>query len=217
VHLTQPFEILGQQLVLLPEKAVYWKNRKALLISDIHFGKVAHFRKAGIAVPAAIAQVNLQTLTTIVKKFVIEELIILGDFSHSSFNAELTLFAEWKSLLGNRRIILVKGNHDILSLHSYSEMDIEVVNGCLEYHPFIFSHEPLTDNKTGLYNIAGHIHPAVQLVGQAKQSLTLPCFYFGATSALLPAFGGFTGSARIKAFSEDDIFVIADSKVFKVA
>ena len=30
-----------------------WENTNTLLVADIHLGKITHFRKAGIAVPAA--------------------------------------------------------------------------------------------------------------------------------------------------------------------
>ena len=44
------FNFLGQDLVLLPQKAIYWKQEKTLIAADVHMGKVGHFRKAGIAV-----------------------------------------------------------------------------------------------------------------------------------------------------------------------
>ena len=31
---------------------MFWEEEKALIVSDLHFGKTGHFRKSGIAVPA---------------------------------------------------------------------------------------------------------------------------------------------------------------------
>ncbi|HNU41619.1 MAG TPA: phosphoesterase, partial [Cyclobacteriaceae bacterium] len=65
----------------------------------------------------------------------------------------------------------------------------------------------------GVYNLSGHIHPAVRLKGTGRQSVMLPCFYFGKQQGILPAFGSFTGMARIVPKKEDRIFVIAENKV----
>jgi metallophosphoesterase superfamily enzyme len=68
----------------------------------------------------------------------------------------------------------------------------------------------------GKYNLSGHIHPGVHLEGIARQSMTLPCFYFGKSVGLLPAFGLFTGLARIRPKAGDKVFVIAKGKVVEV-
>jgi hypothetical protein len=44
----------------------------------------------------------------------------------------------------------------------------------------------------------------------------LPCFWFGAEVGLLPAFGGFTGSADVAPRGGDRVFVIADGEVIEV-
>jgi uncharacterized protein len=46
--------------------------------------------------------------------------------------------------------------------------------------------------------------------------MTLPCFYLGTHQGYLPAFGMFTGIARIKPKATDRIFAIADCSIFKV-
>jgi metallophosphoesterase superfamily enzyme len=67
-----------------------------------------------------------------------------------------------------------------------------------------------------LYNFAGHIHPGVSLRGKGRQALTLPCFYFGTNQAYLPAFGKFTGLARITPCKDDRVYVVAEDKVMPV-
>jgi uncharacterized protein len=78
---------------------------------------------------------------------------------------------------------------------------------------FVLTHEPLAMVNEGDYNLSGHLHPGVQLRGTGKQSITLPCFYFGKQMGLLPAFGSFTGLARINPKKEERIFVIAENKI----
>ena len=67
-----------------------------------------------------------------------------------------------------------------------------------------------------LYNLAGHIHPAIKLKGKARQSLRVPCFYFGNENGILPAFGNFTGTASINIKKTDNVFVIAEKEVIKI-
>ena len=81
---------------------------------------------------------------------------------------------------------------------------------------FILTHHPMEDVSPGYYNLAGHIHPGVCMYGRGKQALTLPCFYFGDHQALLPAFGVFTGLAKIRPAKNDKIFVILEDRIVDV-
>jgi uncharacterized protein len=47
--------------------------------------------------------------------------------------------------------------------------------------------------------------------------MTLPCFYFGQRQALLPAFGVFTGLAKIRPLKNDKVFVIVEGKIMDVS
>ena len=44
-------QLADEQLLLLPERALWWPQQKALVLSDVHFGKSATFRENGIPVP----------------------------------------------------------------------------------------------------------------------------------------------------------------------
>ena len=68
----------------------------------------------------------------------------------------------------------------------------------------------------GYYTIAGHIYPRVYLSGKGKQSLTLPCFYFGELQGIMPAFGSFTELANRRPQKSDQMFLIAEGKVLKI-
>ncbi|HEY4198814.1 MAG TPA: hypothetical protein VGM63_24910, partial [Mucilaginibacter sp.] len=76
------FNFLDQDLVLLPQKAIYWKQQKVLIAADVHMGKVGHFRKAGIAVPRNMEQSDLATLSDLIFEHQPEKLIFLGDLFH---------------------------------------------------------------------------------------------------------------------------------------
>jgi DNA ligase-associated metallophosphoesterase len=210
------FEFLGQQLLLLPQKAIYWREERALLLSDLHLGKVSHFRKVGIAVPGAAALGNFQILDMLLRAFEVRKLIILGDLFHSELNLEWALFVDWLGQYPDLNCVLVKGNHDILPEVLYQNRNMVVYPETLIQYPFVFSHIPLLTPSTSGYNLSGHIHPGVKLSGKGGQQLRLPCFYFGRHQGLLPAFGAFTGKAVIRPEKESHVFVVTPERVFPV-
>lgn len=210
--------LFEQDLLLLPQKAIYWKQQKALIAADVHLGKVGHFRKAGIAVPRDMEQSELSVLSDLVHEHKPEKLILLGDFFHSDINSDWDWLVLWRSQFPKLEIILVKGNHDIIEEKHYSRLNIMIVDELL-FGPFLMLHHPLAEeelkNAAG-YVFCGHIHPGISLAGRARQHITLPCFAFGKKQAILPSFGTFTGSVGIRSNKTDRIFAIANDKVLAI-
>src|SRR3954464_5542442 len=110
-----PFKLLNQDLLLLPQKAIYWEQEKALIAADVHLGKVGHFRKAGIAVPRDLEQTDLSELSDLIFEHKPAKLIFLGDLFHSDMNADWEWFRMWRQQHKKLEIHLVRGNHDIIN------------------------------------------------------------------------------------------------------
>lgn len=211
--LKEPFKIHGENFWLSHERTIFWEEEKALIISDLHFGKTGHFRKSGIGVPQDVFKEDLQRLVAQVVFFKVDKIIIVGDMFHSTANKELEFFLKWRKDFNNIRFILVKGNHDILDLDWYRKASIEVCSS-LSIRNFFFCHDPETSEYNNEnYLFSGHIHPSVQITGQGKQSLRFPCFYFSPTHCILPAFSKFTGSVSLKAGEGDKIFAIVKDEL----
>jgi DNA ligase-associated metallophosphoesterase len=213
-----PFNLLNQDLLLLPQRAIYWQQENALIVADVHLGKVGHFRKAGIAVPRDMEQNDLGVLSDLIYEHQPEKLIFLGDFFHSDINADWDWFILWRSQFPKLEITLVRGNHDIIDDEYYHQLDIKLHEELL-MGPFLMLHKPLTDaglKQAGSYVFCGHIHPGVKLVGKGRQSITLPCFAFGARQVVLPSFGKFTGRVAIRSNKTDRIFAVAKDKVLAI-
>jgi len=213
------FNLMGQDLVLLPQKAIYWKQEKALVVADVHLGKVGHFRKAGIAVPRDMEQSELSILSDLIDEHNPGKIIFLGDFFHSDINSDWDWFILWRSQFPKLEIILVRGNHDIIDDSYYHRLNIGL-HDQLFISPFLMLHHPLSKEElehTDGYAFCGHIHPGVSLVGRGRQKITLPCFAFGERQAILPSFGTFTGRVPIHGNKMDKIFAIAADKVVAVA
>src|ERR1017187_1809839 len=90
------FIVKEETLWLSAERCIFWENEKALILSDLHFGKTGHFRKSGIAVPQNVFKEDLQRLFSLVQFFKADSLIIVGDLFHSHENREMDLFLKWR-------------------------------------------------------------------------------------------------------------------------
>jgi uncharacterized protein len=208
-------EIFGEQMELLPQKAVFWGRERILFLADVHLGKINHFRRSGIPVPPKANERNLELIIDLVDLTKPDRVICLGDLFHSHYNPEWEVFGELVKHFVKISFELVLGNHDIMSEQQYIRKGI-VVHNTLRIAPFIFTHHPLEEADTEFYNLSGHLHPGVNMRGKARQSVTLPCFYFGENRGLLPAFGTFTGMARIYPKKNDRVFVIVEEKIIEI-
>ena len=204
-----------QKLELLVDKALYWPKEKMLIISDLHFGKVMHFRKAGIPVPPQAILGNWERFTTLMALKPIQRVVLLGDLFHSTRNNEWQMFEEILQSYRDINYDLILGNHDILSHANYKKLEINTATEMI-VDPFVFTHEPRENNLNGYYNLCGHVHPGIRLKGKGRQTLKLPCFYFGEHRGILPAFGIFTGLGMIEPSKEDRVYVITDQKIIRI-
>lgn len=210
-----PHTILDQTFWLSAQRAVYWEAEKALILSDLHFGKTGHFRKAGIAVPQAVFKEDLQRLLYLIQFFKPEQIIAVGDLFHSKANLELDLFKRWRADFSSLEFHLVKGNHDILKEAWYADANLTVTEGVLQMGNFYFSHEDCSEAE-GAFTFCGHLHPGVVINGFGRQTLRLPCFYFSPKQCILPAFSRFTGTANVQPKRSDTVFAIAENALIKM-
>jgi len=204
-----------QTLLLLPQKAIYWKDQQTLIVADVHLGKTAHFRKAGIAIPQELAQKDLEVLSALINVHQPETIIFLGDLFHSDKNSDWENFASWRKKYAKRSMILIKGNHDIIEEENFTRLNILVRDEML-VEPFRMAHHPLKKEeaaKQEAYTLCGHIHPGVYLRGKGRDAVTLSCFSFGAFQAILPSFGKFTGRVAVQHQETDRVFGILNDKV----
>jgi len=207
--------IAGADIILHPLKAIFYPSSFALIISDAHLGKADHFRKSGIAVPQQVNLTNLERLRQLITDFNPQRVIFLGDLFHSSINAAWEDFNNLINGYSNITFELVKGNHDILPQASYDSSILKIYEDQLILGPFLLTHIP-REEKSELYNLAGHIHPGVVMKGKAKQYLKLPCYFFSDWQGIVPAFGDFTGLYKINAKGEDQVYVVSGERVVRV-
>jgi DNA ligase-associated metallophosphoesterase len=159
----------------------------------------------------------LQRLSGAIDRTGADKLIILGDLFHTAKGREeavLTAVTAWREQYATLAIYLVRGNHDRHAGDPPDEWRFTVSDGPTPGPYWVLNHEPLTPS-TG-YALVGHLHPAVQLTGKGKQALKLPCFWFGPSCGVLPAFGDFIDHGTIRPQRGDQVFVVAEDKVLAV-
>lgn len=205
-------KIVQQTFELLPQGAVYWQEQKALLLADIHLGKVSHFRKNGYAIPAQIQFSFYQKMEQLLTAHNVEKIFFLGDLFHSDRNAEWDRFVAWNQSL-SQQTILVKGNHDILPMKVLEQSGLFVVTEWMEKN-ILLTHHP-TD-RSGLFNFSGHIHPGVRLQGAGRQRLKVPCFFHQPNQMILPAFGDFTGLHLLQPKAGDRVYALTGEAVVEI-
>lgn len=211
---TKAIVVGEEELVLLPEKALWLPEYKALLLADLHLGKAGHFRKHGLGIPSDGGKHDLSRLDSLVEIVNPECLYLLGDLFHSDINEEWNAVHDWFTSVQCRKV-LVEGNHDIFQEKIYLKAGLEVMK-VKTLGQLILTHEPMENVPAGFLNIAGHIHPGVKLQGKARQSLRLPCFHRQKSQLILPAFGRLTGLYLLPPKEGDEIFAIADDQVIQV-
>lgn len=205
-------KINNQTFQLHPLGGLFWQEKSLLLISDVHLGKVSHFRKFGAAVPRKAVHKNFVLLDMLVSDFQPFQICFLGDLFHSSLNKEWELFENWVAKTPSE-IILVAGNHDIIAPEKFQQLHIPIFPE-LVIDDFLLTHHP--EERQDHFTFCGHIHPAVKLQGFGRQRLRLPCFFKSKNQMILPAFGQFTGTHALTPTQEDEVFVIVDDTVVKI-
>ena len=205
-------EIRNNKFTLHPSGSVFWKDQNILLISDVHLGKIAHFRKNGLAIPESAILENFVRLDEVAALFNPKRIIFLGDLFHSQINNEWHFFADWVNSI-DAEIILVEGNHDIISKQHYSDLNI-VIHPKLVIDDFLLTHHPTESEEC--FNFCGHIHPGIKLKDLGRQSLKLACFFNKENQMILPAFGEFTGNYFLRPKQNVSVYAIANDKIIKV-
>jgi len=212
----QEIEIIfaNEKLTLNNQRSIFWKRKKMLVLSDLHLGKAAHFRKSGIAIPKLVTVDDLNRLENLLIHYSPEEFVIVGDLVHADTNREVNLFNILASKFPAIRIVLVRGNHDRLSNEQSVAMGINEVLNVFQADPISFSHSSVTGLNG--YWIVGHIHPGIRIELPTKRFIRLPCFVVTDTQIVLPAFSRFTGLDIQYTPKEATYFVFDEKDIFKL-
>ena len=203
----------NEVVVLTNYRAMYWPKEQALIASDLHIGKSAHFRKHGIPISVNVQHNDLDRLSVLLEHYKPKTFIVVGDLFNAEVNSYMDLFKNWRMKYEHLDIILIKGNHDRLKAAYYNLFNIECCQKQLEIGPFTFIHEPI--DKKDLVCISGHIHPGVVLKTRVRPRIKLPCYSVSESQIILPAFSKFSGLNIAKSQHEVVHYAFTDTSFFE--
>jgi DNA ligase-associated metallophosphoesterase len=173
----------------LPQGALFWPARRALLVADLHLEKASWFAKSGQMLPPYDSIATLADLTAIAAATDAAEIWCLGDSFHDRAGCD-RLPAEARALLtaltGWTRWTWITGNHDPgIADHCGGEIVEEA-----EVDGLLLRHEAEPDEARP--ELSGHFHPKLRLHLRGRL-VSRRCFVATERKLILPAFGALTG------------------------
>ncbi len=213
---------LDADILLLPGRAAFLPATATLLVADLHLGKAATFRSAGIPVPEGSAQGDLARLEGLMHDTSARRLLILGDLFHARSGCTDRVFAEFAATRARFRdaeVILVPGNHDRAIGTIPSSLGIDSCLRTLDEPPFHFVHEPatgLSEPDRNCFTIGGHLHPTIAIRSPGGDRIAERCFVAEESLLVLPAFGSFTGGHRLEPADGLRLWIARDDGVVDV-
>ena len=183
------FSFSGHELMALPQGALFWPARRALLVADLHLEKASWFAKGGQMLPPYDSIATLADLSAIAAATDAAEIWCLGDSFHDSAGCD-RLPAEARELLtaltARTRWTWITGNHDPgIADHCGGEIVEEA-----EVDGLLLRHEADPDEPRP--ELSGHFHPKLRLHLRGRL-VSRRCFVATESKLILPAFGALTG------------------------
>ncbi len=184
-----PFSFGGHALFALAQGALFWPDRRALLVADLHLEKASWFASRGQLLPPYDSLQTLADLQALVAATGAAEVWCLGDSFHDVEGCD-RLPARAREVLTalthGTRWTWITGNHDpaIIDRCGGEIADEVVVDG------LVLRHEAVPEEPG--YELSGHFHPKLRLTVRGKP-VARRCFVATARKLVLPAFGALTG------------------------
>lgn len=210
---TKKIKIRQETFTLTNQRALFWEEQKALILSDLHIGKTAHFRKNGIALANQIMKNDLERLSILIEYFKPEKFMVVGDLLHAGDNSDVDEFCSWRSQYSDLEFHLIEGNHDRISKKLESKLCLNFKSELLEIEDFMLIHD--FEKKHQKFQITGHIHPGF-VINSAVKKIKLPCFVVTENQLLLPAFSEFTGLDTKNLPKKGRFYVFTDAEIYEI-
>lgn len=172
--------------------ALFWPERRALLVADLHFEKASWYARAGQLLPPYDSRATCEALTAIVERLDVAEIWALGDSFHDMHGPgrfEPVARAAVRCISQGRRFVWISGNHDeqaTLPGEHYREASVDGI---------MLRHEAQANERQP--EISGHSHPKIR-VRTTLRSISRPCFVTDGQRLILPAFGALTGGLDVE-------------------
>lgn len=184
-----PFSFADHVFVALPQGALYWPTRRALVVADLHFEKASWFAALGQMLPPYDSMATLSDLQTLIVATNARELWCLGDSFHDN-RGNTRMPANARALLTKMTDAVawhwICGNHDagLVDAAGGTVMPEATVDGLHLRHE--------ADPADPRPELSGHFHPKLRITLKGRR-VARRCFVASQTKLILPAFGALTG------------------------
>jgi DNA ligase-associated metallophosphoesterase len=176
-------------LAAMPQGALYWPSRRALLVADLHLEKASWFARFGQMLPPYDSIATLTDLTALATATAAREIWCLGDSFHDREGCDRLpgrARDALTALTASTRFTWITGNHDAgFTDHCGGEIVEEA-----EVDGLILRHE--ADPADLRPELSGHFHPKLRITLRGRH-VARRCFVETPTKLILPAFGSLTG------------------------
>ena len=203
------FSFSGHELMALPQGALFWPARGALLVADLHLEKASWFARLGQMLPPYDSIATLSDLAALAASTAAREIWCLGDSFHDRHGCDrlperaremltgLTASTRWTWIIGNHDPGFA--DHEPAAMHPVHGCGLRgsphrFIGGLLveeaEVDGLILRHQ--ADPAETRPEISGHFHPKLRITRRGRQ-VSRRCFVATGTKLILPAFGALTG------------------------
>ena len=187
------FSFAGHQLAALPEGALYWPARRALILADLHFEKASWFASFGQLLPPYDSAATLAAIEALAAATDPAEIWCLGDSFHDRQGCDrlpATEQARLRALTAAHRWTWIVGNHDsaIGNPCGGAVIDEALVDGLVLRHQ--------ADRNDARPELSGHFHPKLRVRVRGRL-VSRRCFIATGSKLILPAFGALTGGLDV--------------------
>jgi DNA ligase-associated metallophosphoesterase len=182
--------------------ALYWPERRVVVVSDLHLEKGSAFAARGVPLPPYDTAATLGRLEAVLRNHQPEQVICLGDSFHDQGASEriaphalrriqlLTVRYGWT---------WITGNHDPEPAAIWGGNPLaDLILG-----PLAFRHEAIAGVGPG--EISGHFHPKAR-VRLRGRSASGQCFVTDGRRLIMPSFGAFTGGLDVTSSKIQSLF-----------
>jgi DNA ligase-associated metallophosphoesterase len=184
-----PFSFAGETFIATPGGALFWPDRQALLVADLHLEKASWFATGGQFLPPYDSHATLAALAEEVAKTGATRLYCLGDSFHDRFGCDRLPEAARGLLLSLTARLdwtWIVGNHDPgFADHCGGRIADEVALGGI-----ILRHEAMPGEPRP--EMSGHFHPKLRVQLKGRR-VSRRCFVVSERKIIFPAFGALTG------------------------
>lgn len=184
-----PLSFGGHDLTPLPQGALFWPARRALLVADLHLEKASWFARFGQMLPPYDSLATLADLAALVADTGAREVWCLGDSFHDTGGCERLpegAQSALRALTAATRWTWITGNHDP---HFVDRCGGEVTEEAV-VDGLVLRHEAQCGEARP--ELSGHFHPKLRVRVRGKL-VSRRCFIATGAKIILPAFGSLTG------------------------